>query len=198
MSDATKRHIMGAMQAMTAPPAQDEDERFQINLEKAVDASLLLFYSDKTHDKWNELLDSNDRPGSLALVSALLVETVDHRSGDNMPEDVILPAAIAVLEDVAEYFGKRDDQPFTQNELAKAVGLMMHKLAQDYGTTEEQMREALAEVDQDELQQAAEHFHSLLGGDNSQEEQAEPVDNQAEEEQEQAAPGLLGLAGGVQ
>lgn len=198
MSDAKKRHIMGAIQAVTAPPARSKEERFQINLERAVDASLLLFYGDKMHKKWDELLDSNDRPGSLALVSALLVETVDHRSGGNMPEDVVLPAALAVLQDVAEYFGKRDNQPFAQEEITKAVGMMMHKLAQDYGTTEKQMEEALAEVGQDELRQAAQHFRSLLGVDDTQEERAEPVDNRVEEGREQANPGLLGLAGGAQ
>jgi len=146
--------IMGASQAATAAPAQSEDERFMQNVEKAHDAALNVFYDEKAHDHFMQMIPDGDEIGGVAVVAATLIEAVDEHSGGNMPEEVIFPAAVSVMVDIMDFLTEKDGKHFTDGDKARGMHLLMVKLGKDYNTTPEQMQQALQELPPEMLQEA--------------------------------------------
>ncbi len=177
-------NIQAAASMMNAEPAQDSDARHESNVSKAKENALFIFYDKATHEQLMSMIQDGDEAGGAAVVAATLIESIDEKSGGNMPDDVILPAAIEVMADIMDYLEQRRNAPFSDKEHAGAMAALMKKLADDYGTTPEQMKEALQGLNQGELDQADVAFQQAVEGG------GQPM----QQEQTQNAPqGLLGV-----
>jgi len=186
MNDRIKQHIMGARQAASAPPASSEEDRHAQNVKTAVNGALHIFYDKKSHDKISKMIPEGDEAAGVALVAASLIEAVDDHSGGNMPDDVILPAAMLVMQDIADFITQSRGVEFDDHMQKAATLALMHKLAKDYGTTPEQMQEALGQVDPSLLQEGQ------AVGDQMQQEISGQQPQQPQQPQQHA--GLLSMA----
>jgi len=186
---------MGAKGAVAAAPAADEDARHEQNVEKASNVALQLFYDKESHESLMAMITEEDPMGGAALIAGELIQAVDEKSGGHMPDDVIFPAAMDIMSEIMEYVEGQGIHQFTEKETGLASMLLIKKLADDYGTTPEQMQDAMGELDQGDLNESDAIFKSQMNGghteqgEDARQEQAETINDGDEQ-----SGGLLAMA----
>jgi len=154
MNDNMRQQIMGASQAATVAPAANEDDRHDQNVDQAVAAALEMFYDENVHEDMMASIPEGDEMGGVALVASDLIAAIDDKSGESMPDDVIFPAALDIMTEIMDFMSEKGAYTFDDKEHARATLLLMQKLADEFGTTPEQMQEAMAELEQADKDEA--------------------------------------------
>jgi len=154
-----QQHINGAAQAMQLQQPQQmlspEDEaRLEKNIDTASTAALHMFYGNG-HNDFMKMIPQGEEIAGVALVTATLIEAVDDKSGGQMPEDVIVPAALETAfgeHGIADFLQKKGMPEFSDQDHGRVIAFLIKKLAEDYGTTPNQVREAMQSGDPQALQ----------------------------------------------
>lgn len=134
-------------QAGTAPEAEASDE----NIEKVALAAESVLYDDATHDSVMQMLKAGatDPADALAKITGHILIQLDEQA--DIPEDVILPAAIEILGKVAELAEKTGAFQADENAMGEAVGILFSIMEQQGWISEEdkaEMQQLLAEQEQ--------------------------------------------------
>ena len=96
---------------------------------------------------------SKEPAESIADVSSMIMTQLDQESGGQIPESVILPASIEILEQVSELANGMNIFPVDEAVMNYAAQLMMVKLGEEYGIEQQDIEEIMAGTPPDQLQQ---------------------------------------------
>lgn len=118
----------------------------------------VLFEDEKTKTGIVERLkaDSSNPAKSLADTTAMLMIQLDRQSGGNIPEDVILPAAIELLEQTSDLADSLGVFPVDEAVMNHAAQLMVVSLGEEYGVSPEDVNALMESTSPEELQQIEE------------------------------------------
>jgi len=140
------------------------------DLEKAVLAAQDILYEPESLKSAMEAIAGGNPARAAATLTAALIAQVDDKSGNNMPEDVVIPAAVKVMDELMAYAEKKGVHDFTPEEEKAAVGALMQNLADQFGAADPEMiQTALQEGAQaggvgKEVESVAKSMAATLGG----------------------------------
>lgn len=109
---------------------------------------------EKDHDKIVDMLkQAQDKPDIIAQIAVMIIVGLDEKSGDTIPEDVILPAAAELTEQVAVMAQETGAFEVTEAMLGKAGQIMMVKMAEEYGPpNDEEIQGFMAGVSPEDME----------------------------------------------
>lgn len=142
-------------QPMPRVPQGDEaSSESQDAYERVVMAGMKVLYEDeKTRGQIIERLkaDAGNPAKTLADTVSMLMIQLDRQAGGKIPEDVIVPAAVELLEQTSELAESLDIVPIDDAVMNHAAQLMMVSIAEEYGTEPEEIQEVMDSMGTDEL-----------------------------------------------
>jgi len=97
--------------------------------------------------------DSQKPAQSIADVSSMIVTQLDEQSGGQIPESVILPASIEILEQVSELSNSMNIFPVDEAVMNHAAQLMMVNLGDEYGVEQSEIQAMIESTPEDQLKQ---------------------------------------------
>lgn len=100
--------------------------------------------------------DADNPAKSLADTTAMLMIQLDQQSGGNIPETVILPAAVELLEQASELADSLQIFPVDEAVMNHAAQLMVVSLGEEYGVEPEEINELMNSIDSGSLKQIEE------------------------------------------
>ena len=123
---------------LNQPDAQGSQDGGDPNQEKAVLAALDLFYHPDSIKAADQALSGAHPAEAAGMLAASLVTQVDEANGGSMPEDVVMPAATEVLNEVMDYAEKKGIHNFSADDEEAALTITFKQLADAYGVTPEE------------------------------------------------------------
>jgi hypothetical protein len=145
----------GIPTAPAAPASSGVNPQQQEAYDNVVMAGMkILFENKKTSEGIVKRLKADkDKPAkALADTAAMLMLQLDQQAKGEIPEEVILPAAIELLEQTSELADSMGLFPIDDAVLNRAGQLMVTNLAEQYGTTPEDIQELMGTMNEQELQ----------------------------------------------
>ena len=149
----------GGIPAPNPESATIESSNVDSNLQDVYDNVVLagmkvLFDNKKTNEGIVERLTADKANPAKALsdTAAMLMIQLDQQAGGSIPEEVILPAAIELLEQTSELADSLGLFLIDDAVLNRAGQLMVTNLAEQYGTTPEEVHELMGTMNEQELQ----------------------------------------------
>ena len=122
----------------------------QKNYEKVVLAATKIIFDDKSRDQIMKSLQSGQKPDeALATVASSIMLELDQKSGGKIPESVIFPAAMEVLDilgEVAEKSGAFQVQIDEQIMTAASQQLVL-ALMKEYGVDQAEVQAMIGKMD---------------------------------------------------
>lgn len=115
----------------------------QAAYEKVVLAGLRVIYDEATHDKIMAFLDAADPATSLGRLAATILIELDRRADNQIPETVILPAAMELMDALAELANVSGKFEVTEVVAENATHVMVTMLAEHYGVDQNQAAQFL-------------------------------------------------------
>jgi len=117
-----------------------------------------LFENEKSSNEAVRFLKERaDNPAkAIADYTFILITGLDDKAGNNIPEEVILPAAAELVENVGELSASVNAFPVDEAVLNYAMELLLPPLAQEYGATEADVQEFMSGIDADTMAMAKE------------------------------------------
>ncbi len=100
--------------------------------------------------------DSKNPAKALSDTVSMLMIQLDHQVGDQIDEAIILPAAAELLEQTAELADSLQLFPIDDAVLQHAAQLMVQNLAEQYGTSPEDIRGLIEATNPEELKRIEE------------------------------------------
>ncbi|MDX8400950.1 MAG: hypothetical protein R8K20_11995 [Gallionellaceae bacterium] len=134
-----------------------DDQQGGGDIQKVVLAAMDMLYSDKMRASSVKMLKGGKPVVTIPTLAAKLVAIVDEKSGGNMPEDIVIPAAMEILDEVRE-FAEKADIAYPEEEEDNAIMVMVQDLMESFGVTKEQVQEF---IDQPEVNQ---HLQQVARG----------------------------------
>jgi hypothetical protein len=115
----------------------------------------ILFEDDKTHDQAIKKLGlgASNPAQAIADYTKDLIIGLDDSSGGTIPEEVILPAAGELIENVSELVKAANLFPVDEAVMNHAMQLMLPPLAEQYGVGMEEIQELMSTMDEGTLEQ---------------------------------------------
>lgn len=151
--------IKDAMQLNSAEPADANNSnavsaKEQEDYDRTVNAALGVIYEDSMHKNIMQMLSSGkESPAkTLANVTAMIIQSLDEKSGGQIPETVILPAAEEILGEIAELAHKAKVFSVDESILSEAEDETSMQLMQVYDPQGEGAEEFLNSVDKGEVE----------------------------------------------
>jgi hypothetical protein len=147
--------VPAAAPESAAPASSGVDPQMQEAYDKVVMAGMKILFENKKTSKGivSRLKADKDKPAkALSDTAAILMIQLDQQAGGKIPEEVILPAAIELLEQTSELADSLGLFPIDDAVLNRAGQLMVANLAEQYGTTPEDIQEMMGSVNEQELQ----------------------------------------------
>jgi len=157
MPEPMQKNIPSNAQKSAPQPAESQSggetvtPEEQQNYEKLVLASLKVLYSEQTHQGIVKMLQSGDPAESIANVVTTIILQLDKKSGGKIPEEIILPAAAELVDEVAQLAGKIGIQ-VDERVTGQAMQRMVMGLAEEYGVTPEEVQEIMQAIPKEEVQ----------------------------------------------
>lgn len=149
---------MAAQDPAMQDPMMDDDEElneddpaFQAALEFAMQA---LYENGAARDVAQSLQSAPDPVAGLADTAYEMVSLVDERTEGQVPDEMIVLLAVAILQEVAE-IGEAAGVDVSPNNLAEAFKQMLLRFLADQGLNTAELEQAMAQVDPGVFQQAA-------------------------------------------
>lgn len=134
----------------------------------AVANAQTILYSDATRDSLMKIMSANQDNPAEALSDGVsyVITAMDQKLGGKVPEDVILPAAMEVLEALAEMVEVSGMiENLTPQDVERAGVLATQKLIDDYGGIEEQDAQGILEgFDKNDMGGMAQEVERLANG----------------------------------
>lgn len=142
-------------QPSIAPTGEGEvSDESQDIYDRVVTAGMKVLYEDENTKQQivSRLQADSDNPAkTLADTVTMLMIQLDQQAGGKIPEDVIIPAAVELLEQTADIAESLDIVPIDNAIMNHAAQLMMVSIAEEYGTTPEEIQEVMNSMSTDEL-----------------------------------------------
>jgi hypothetical protein len=164
---------MGGGEAMAGAPVEETmggdvngeaaTPEEQAAYDKTVTAGIAaIFEDDKIHNGLVEQLKSgaSNPPQTLAMATNQIMGILDDKSGNKIPEEVIIPAAAEILENIGELAQASGAFQVDEGTLAQAAHNMLAQVAEDYDITPTDIGELMDGVDEGMLNQ----INSQQGG----------------------------------
>jgi hypothetical protein len=150
---------------MELPQEQPTPEE-QTAYEKTVLAAMDLVHNEKTRDTYLQLLQrgAKDPARTLGVNAANIVAQLDEQSGNSLPEDIIPHVAGDVVSMLGELADASGAFPVDENVIGKAGQFMIQRIAELYGATLEDAKQAVGSVSSDQLSGIADQQSSFAGG----------------------------------
>jgi hypothetical protein len=143
----------GQEQSQGIEPANAEEQEYY---NRVVMASMrVVFESDKSRETIVKRLKAQkDQPAkSLADTASILMIQLDQKVDNKIPETVVIPAAVEMLEQVASLADSLNLYPIDDAVLNHAAQLMIQSLGEHYGVQPEEIQQMLDGMDPEALQQ---------------------------------------------
>ena len=141
------------------PGSEQATEKEQADKDNVVMAGMtMLFENEETSDQAVEMLKARaDNPAqAIADYTMFLMDELDKQSGGTIPEEVILPAAGELLENVSQLANDADVFPVDQAVMSLAMQLLMEPLATAFGGDPAELVEIMQGIDSQTMQQIGE------------------------------------------
>lgn len=152
--------VQPAPQGQVGQETPTEETNVSVESQDAYDRVVMagmkvLFEDEKANSSIVERLKSDDKnpAKSLADTTAMLIIQLDKQSGGKIPEDVILPAAIELLEQTSELADSLGIFPVDEAVMNHAAQLMVVSLGEEYGVSPEDVQALMESTSTEELQQ---------------------------------------------
>jgi len=142
-----------------APGSQDASMEDQNSYDRFAMAGLKILYENKKSRGAvvkKLKLDDKEPAKALADTVAMIIVQLDQESGGKMPEDIILPVAIELLEQTAELADSLKLFPIDEAVLNHAAQLMIVTLGEKYGADQEGMTAYMESLDPEYVRQVGE------------------------------------------
>lgn len=165
-SDAPNQAAQEAPGAAQADPNANrrapDDEGLAAEYERVVTAGASLIHSEETRDGILNLLQGGAANPEGAVVDAarLIILQLDEKSGKTIPAPVVIPAAIEIMEELANLGVQAGIWEFDNAMVQRAGVELMKRLADDYDISEEEIQAFMEEQDPEVIQQSAQQMAS--------------------------------------
>jgi len=118
-------------------------------------AMTIMFENERTKTGIVEMLRNKAKKPAerLADISFMMIMQLEQKSGGQIPEDVILPASIEILEQLSDLADSVQAFPVDEAVMNHAGQLLVVRLGEEYGVDREELQSLLGSVDQVTLQQ---------------------------------------------
>jgi hypothetical protein len=118
----------------------------------------VMFENDDTREKIEKRLEADKQhpAKTLADTASMIMVQLDKQSGEGIPETVILPAAIEILEQLMEFADSIGVFPIDDAVMNHAGQLMVNSLGEQYGVEPEDLQAMMEGVDPAQLKQIEE------------------------------------------
>jgi len=148
-----------------APPGQGADKLPNPEDQEAYDSVIMagmkiLFENEETRQAILERLTAGaENPAdAMAELITLVMIQMDEQSDNSIPDTVILPAALELLNQTGDLANSLGIFQVDEAMLDDATKIMVSDLAEAYGTTAEQFEEAIGDMNPDEVSRIAGGF----------------------------------------
>ncbi len=133
----------------------------QASYEKVVLAASEVLYDEKSSRGVTQMLQSGGDPATaMAQVTVMIMVQLDEKSGGTIPEEVILPAAVEVLELVAELATSQKIFEVDEATLNRAAQQMVMSMADEYGVEEEEIAQMMEGLDPEAFEPMRQQQHA--------------------------------------
>jgi len=132
--------------------------------DRVVLAGLKIFYDQSTHAGIVNMLRNGEPSEALANTMTNIMLQLDQKSGGKIPEEVILPAAAELLDELAQLAGKSGVFQPDERILGNAMQRMVMSLAEQYGATPEEVQQLMQSVPKEEVQKMVSQQAQYAGG----------------------------------
>lgn len=141
-----------------ATPAEEQAMASVLN------AALAVLYGEQSHDQILQTLKSGSRPDTaLADVASSLMLELDTQAKGQVPETVILPAAMAILSLLAELAQAAGVFEVDDNVLAMAAQQTTLTLMQEYGANPQDVQALIQQLGPDQVKAMVAEQQQLAG-----------------------------------
>jgi hypothetical protein len=134
------------------PPQAGEEQEYsnatqeeQAIYERVVIGGMNVLYDDATHKDVMKMLDSADPATTLGELVALIISEIDQRNDGRIPDTVILPAAMEIMDAAAELAQTAGLFKVDANMAETAVQILVARLTSVYGIDEDMAKQFLME-----------------------------------------------------
>ena len=128
--------------------------------DRVVLAAQKILYEEGSGDQMINQITQGDPIQAIANTTVTLVTSIDDKLGGQIPEDDILPAAVRIMENVAELRSQATGEELTEDIQKQAVFTMIGQLSEEYGVTPEQAQEFAGSFSEEEVAAANQQFGS--------------------------------------
>jgi hypothetical protein len=137
----------GMPEADEAPSEDDATPEEQDAYEKGVVAIMRVLYDSNAADPIVEsIVNAGGDPDSIAKATLSLMQSIDERTGGQIPETVLAPLATEALTQIVELVEAAGVEVGGRG-IAQALQIMLLDFMTEYGADPAQIKEALASVD---------------------------------------------------
>lgn len=152
MGAAPEQMAQMGMGEMEGDEADESDPKFQEALALAMES---LYSNEAAMDVSQQLKSAGNLTDALAAVAYDMTAVIDERTNGEVPDELLVPLAMKVLEEVVEIAQASglDPQP---EDVALAFKQMILRFLQEQGVDTSQLDEAMNAVDPSVFRQAAE------------------------------------------
>lgn len=128
-------------------------------------AAMDVVYGDKTHDQIMQALNKGGQASqALAKVAITIVLEIDNESQGKVPESVVIPAAMDVLDIVAEVAEKSQIFEVDEGVVMEAQQQVMVGLIEEYGVNKEDATALMGSFDKETIEASNNTQHALAQG----------------------------------
>ena len=148
MDEQKKKGLMGAAMAMPTAEAPTQtaqaespelpDDQFDEALNRITQAAMVAMESPGVQQQMAEAAAAPDQAQAIAQTANALLDGLDQQSGESIPEDVLPPAALAIVGMIGEAVEA------DQQTVGKAADLLMRMAAQEAGMSPEEIEAEMA------------------------------------------------------
>ena len=147
-----------AQQAAQQVPQTNATPEEQAAYDQVVLAGLRTLYmkGDKagegTHEQVMEMIRAGaNPPQTVARITSIIIKEIDQQMNNAIPESVILPAAMEIMDAVAEMAAAAGAFDLDANAAEIAVDILVTDLAEAYNVSIDEVRALLDQFDDEEL-----------------------------------------------
>lgn len=143
---------MNEMQGAEEGEVDENDPSFQQALGLAMES---LYSNEAAMDVSQQLKSAQNLTDGLAAVAYDITSVIDERTNGDVPDELLVPLAMKVLEEVVEIAEASGLDP-TPEDVAMAFKQMILRFLQEQGVDTSQLDQAMSEVDPSVFRQVAE------------------------------------------
>ena len=124
-------------------------------IQKVTASAQKILYDPQTSDQMLGQIKGTDPTDSLPRMAVSIVQKIDQKLNNSIPDEAVLPSAIAVLTDLVDFYQQATKRDLSSQQLRKIMNLTVKNLAQAYGTTPEMAKEFMNNMTPDMLETAS-------------------------------------------